>query len=76
LHTVNGNIGGLRDIACVDNNRLISADNLGHVHVWTATTAKPDFWILPAVESAFYRQPRRQGSRNPFFDVRRGTRAQ
>ena len=34
LHTMIGNTGGFRDIAFVNNDRLISADDLGNLHVW------------------------------------------
>jgi len=34
LHTMTGNTGYVRDIAFVDNGRLISVDDLGYVHVW------------------------------------------
>jgi len=37
LHTMTGNTGYVRDIAFVDNGRLISADDLGYVHVWHTT---------------------------------------
>ena len=32
-----GNTGYVRDIAFVDNDRLISVDDHGHVHVWHVT---------------------------------------
>jgi len=36
-HTMTGNTGYVRDVAFVDNDRLISADDLGYVHVWHTT---------------------------------------
>jgi WD40 repeat protein len=37
LHTMTGNTGFLRAVAFVGNDRLISADDLGNLHVWHTT---------------------------------------
>ena len=37
LRTMTGNTGKFRDITFADNQRLISSDDLGKLHVWHAT---------------------------------------
>jgi WD40 repeat protein len=37
LHTMTGNTGYVRDLAFVDNSRLISADDAGNLRVWHVT---------------------------------------